>query len=267
MENNIIKKPKFIVLGCYNPHPFVDLLMPFPSKTYNQILQNVKIDAIYFDGGFRHLPLKTLKSYTIEDLLALSNGAKNIYLFTFNVQKIKKVIELPESSDPYTAIRNWKRENNFIFYPPLIEEGNYDETIKELEISLEITSPLYKKINIPFKTKIVSHIFETDNTFYLLVCNDIPFKIKLAEKYGTNYMKWLNQCYIKYGCYYSGNEVRNKFGRSSRTIYDENGNSCWYYYETGIFFDCWRIDGNDTAKTYYKFLDTTPPPLKPKELD
>ncbi|MDC9032173.1 hypothetical protein [Columbia Basin potato purple top phytoplasma] len=318
IENNIIKEPKLIKLGCYNATQHTGLVLPLPSETFHEI----DIDAIYFDDGIRILPenpktqslkrklewtqelkkqdkkrlnevenesfktiikeiinqkekqIKNLQQdiiksqfYTIEDLLKLSNGAKNIYLFHFNVQKRKKIIELPDSLEPYQTIRDWKRENNLYTYPPLIKEGEYKEEIKEAEISFEITSPSYKKFNIPFKVKIVSHLFETDNTIYLIICNDSSFKIKLAEQYRTNYINWLNQCYIKYGYYYSGEEVRNKFGRSSRNIYDENGNSYYYKYVDGIFFDNWYIDGNVTAKTYYKFLDTTLPPPKPQELD
>nr|ABU55755.1 hypothetical protein [Clover phyllody phytoplasma] len=260
IENNIIKETKLIKLGCYNATSHTGLVLPLPSKTFHEI----EIDAIYFDDGIRIIPEN--QCYAIEDLLKLSNGAKNIYLFTFNVQKRKKIISLPDSLDPYQTIRDWKRENNLYTSPPLIKEGEYEEEIKEAEISFEITSPSYKKFNIPFKVKIISHLFETDNTIYLLLCSDSSFKIKLAKQYRTNYINWLNQCYIKYGHYYSGDEVRNKFGRFSRTIYDENGNSYYYMYVDGIFFDDWYIDGNATAKTYYHFLDTTRPPQKPKEL-
>ncbi|CCP87957.1 conserved hypothetical protein, partial CDS, partial [Candidatus Phytoplasma solani] len=113
------------------------------------------------------------------------------------------------------AIRDWKRENNLYTFPPLIKEDEYKEEIKEPEFYFEATSPSYKKFNIPFKVKRISHLFETDNTIYLLLCSDTSFKIKLAEQYRTNYMDWLKQCYIKYGAYYAGGQVRQMIGRSS----------------------------------------------------
>ncbi|WP_342386444.1 hypothetical protein [Candidatus Phytoplasma asteris] len=269
MENNIIKEPKLIKLGCYNATPHTGLVLSLPSKTFHEI----DIDTIYFDDGIRIIPEN--QCYAIEDLLKLSNGAKNIYLFTFNVQKRKKIISLPDSLDPYQTIRDWKRENNLYTFPPLIKEDEYEEEIKEAETYFEVTSPSNKKFNIPFKVKIISHLFETDNTIYLIFCNDYSLKIKLVEEYKTNYINWLNQCYIKYGHYYSGEEVRNKLGRYSRWLYNENGTSYYYKYVDGIFFDDWYIDGNDCCsggdrwqkRTYYQFLDTTRPPKKPKELD
>ncbi|WAN63304.1 hypothetical protein RS022_03780 [Candidatus Phytoplasma rubi] len=208
------------------------MVLPLPSKNFHEI----DIDAIYYDTGIRIMPESASnRTYTIHDLLKLSNGAKNIYLFTFNVQKRKKFISLPDSFEPYQAIRDWKRENNLFTFPLLIQESEYEEQIKEVEISFEVTSPSYKKFNIPFKVKIISHLFETDNTIYFLRCSDSSLKIKLAEQYRTNYINWINQCYIKYGCYYSGEEVRNKFGRSSRWIYNENGTSYYYKYVDGIF--------------------------------
>nr|WP_017192188.1 hypothetical protein [Milkweed yellows phytoplasma] len=269
IQKNIIKQPKLIKLGCYNVTPNTGLVLPLPQETFHDI----QIDAIYFDDGIRILSEN--QSYAIEDLLKLSNGAKNIYLFHFNVQKRKKIISLPDSLDPYQTIRDWKRENNLYTFPPLIKEDKYDEEIQEAETYFEVTSPSYKKFNIPFKVKIISHLFETDNTIYLILCNDNSLKIKLVEEYITNYINWLNQCYIKYGHYYSGEEVRNKFERSSRTIYDENGNTHYYRYQKGFFFDNWCIDGNDccsggdrwTTRTYYQFLDTTRPPQKPAILN
>ncbi|AYJ01095.1 hypothetical protein CWO85_00895 [Candidatus Phytoplasma ziziphi] len=261
IENNIIKKPKIIKLGCYNATTNTGLVLPLPTETLNSL----KIEAIYFDDGIRIIDSN---KHNLNDLLKLSNGAKNIYLFAFNIQKRKVVIELHDSLDPYQAIRNWKRENNLYTSLTLIKEGEYDKEIKEVEIGFEVSAPIgSKKFNIPFKVKIVSHLFETDNNIYLLLCNDSSFKIKLAKQYQTNYINWLNQCYIKYGFYYSGDEVRAKFGRSSRIIYDENGNQHYYKYITGFIFDDWYIDGNECSKRYYQFLDTTSPPTKPQELD
>ncbi|AGL90517.1 hypothetical protein SLY_0601 [Strawberry lethal yellows phytoplasma (CPA) str. NZSb11] len=67
------------------------------------------------------------QTYTIEDLLKLSDGAKNIYLFSFNTEKRIKEIKLPDAIDPYQAIRDWKRENNLYTFPPLVQEDDYEE--------------------------------------------------------------------------------------------------------------------------------------------
>ncbi|WP_349402041.1 putative membrane protein [Candidatus Phytoplasma solani] len=268
MKNNIIKEPKLIKLGCYNATPTTGLVLPLPSKTFCDI----PIEAIYFDDGIRILP-EDNQNCNIEDLLKLSNGAKNTYLFSFNVQerpkpaKKNKYIELPPSLDPYQAIRDWKRENNLFTFPPLTLEAEYVEKIEHAETYFEVTSPCYRKFNIPVKLKTVFCYFETDDTIYSILCGDRIFKSQLVEKYRNNLIEWVKQCYIKYGVYYSEAEVRAILGRCSKTLYDENGNTHYYEYVTNIFFDDWYIDGNKTAKTYYQFLDTTRPPQKPKELE
>ncbi|KOR75224.1 hypothetical protein CPX_001816, partial [Candidatus Phytoplasma pruni] len=78
INNNIIKQPKLIKLGCYNATPNTGLVAPLPSRTFHEI----DIDAVYFDDGIRFMEPH---QGNIDDLLKLSNGAKNIYLFTFNI--------------------------------------------------------------------------------------------------------------------------------------------------------------------------------------
>ncbi|QTX03071.1 hypothetical protein LFWB_5500 [Candidatus Phytoplasma luffae] len=204
------------------------------------------------------------QSYTIEDLTKLSNGAKNIYLFFLNVQKRKKIIELPDSLDPYQTIRDWKRENNLYTFPPLIKESEYKEETEKRNWDIEITSPSYKKIDIPFQIKKIFQCLETDDCIYFVVCND-TLQIKLAEQYRNAYINWLKQCYIQYGCSYSAQEIRNKFGKTSRIIYDENGNTCWYQYVPGFFSDDWIVNGHNcvgNSNIFYNFYNTTPPPKR-----
>ncbi|MDO8030282.1 hypothetical protein OC709_02050, partial ['Planchonia careya' phytoplasma] len=62
-------------------------------------------------NNLRQEIIKT-QTYNLADLLKLANGAKNIYLFSFNIQKRIKEIKLPDTDDPYQAIRNWKLDNN-----------------------------------------------------------------------------------------------------------------------------------------------------------
>ncbi|WP_017191746.1 hypothetical protein [Poinsettia branch-inducing phytoplasma] len=312
INNNIIKQPKLIKLGCYNATTNTGLVAPLPSRTFHEI----DIDAIYFDDGIRimeenpqkqtirqHIEIlqKTQQRYkqrlkdieddkfkqlfneiikeiekeintfkqemhqlpgTIEDLLILSNGAKNIYLFIFNTIKRAIHINLPDSLNPYEQIRDWKRANNLYAY-----EGEYNRESKSGNNPITIIEPTCKEINISYAINLLENTFETEDKIYRITCQDTKPKRDILMDYQKDYIAWLNQCYIKYGCYYSGEEVRNKFDRSSRTIYDENGNTHYYRYVDGVLFDDWYIDGDKCSKTYYRFLDTTPPPKKPDILD
>ncbi|AGL90522.1 FlxA-like family protein [Candidatus Phytoplasma australiense] len=209
------------------------------------------------------------QTYNIEDLLKLSNGAKNIYLFSFKTKKNIEIIELPDAIDPYQAIRDWKRENNLYTFPPLVQEDDYEEQSKNREAYIEITSPAYKKISILFPIKIVEHTFETTDCCYYLVCKNDTLQIELAKQYLDAYVLWMKRCYIKPGISYSAGEIRDKFGRSSRDIYNEEGEECRYRYDINTFIDDWYVNGIECSgsnNTFYNFYDTTPPPKKPQEL-
>ncbi|CAM12062.1 Conserved hypothetical protein [Candidatus Phytoplasma australiense] len=290
IQNKIIKEPKLIKLGCYNITPTTGLITPLPAGGFN----GIEIAAIYFDNGVRLLPedkktrdlkqeiewreeIKELyqeiikrQTYTIEDLLKLSNGAKNIYLFSFVTKKSPQTIQLPDSADPYQAIRDWKRENNLYTFPPLVQEDDYEEQSENRDAGFEINSPAYKKISILFPIKIVKHTFETTDCCYFVVCKNDTLQIKLAKQYRDAYVNWLNQCEIKPGISYSAGEIRDKFGRSSRDIYNEEGRKCRYYYVTNTFIDDWYVNGSECSgsnNTFSNFYDTTPPPKKPPELN
>ncbi|WP_236628354.1 hypothetical protein [Candidatus Phytoplasma ziziphi] len=238
-----------------------------PKKTLNN-LNKTEIDAIYFDDGIRILsvsPQTKITSESIEDLLQLSNGAKNIYLFTFDIYKKIIKIDLPDSENPYEAIRNWKRDNNFYNF-----EGKYNQRLMRFHADIEVKkeSIIDKKFDLSTDVTIIEHIFETKNTIYYIICQDLSFKLNLLDNYHTQYLNWLKQCYIQYNGYYTVNEVRSKIGRSNKTLYDENGNTHYYTYQEGWIYDNWQIDGVECVdKRYYQFLDTTPPPKKPKELN
>ncbi len=176
----------------------------------------------------------------IEDLLKLSNGAKNIYLFVFNTQKRAIHINLPDSLDPYKAIRDWKRVNNLYAY-----EGEYNKQTRNGNNLITITEPSYKEIKIPYTLTLIENTFETENKRYRITCQDTQPKKELLTTYQKDYVKWLEQCYIQYGCTYQGETIRNKLGRSSKTLYDENGNTHYYKHEEGWLVDDWYIDGND----------------------
>ncbi|XXP77171.1 MAG: hypothetical protein AB3N34_02395 [Lettuce witches'-broom phytoplasma] len=239
------------------------MVVPLPQKTFNDI----PIDAIYFDDGIR---IMKPQQGTIEDLLKLSNDAKNIYLFVFNTQKKPIQIILPDSLNPYEAIRDWKRDNNLYAY-----KGEYNKQTHNGNNLITITEPSYKEIKIPYTVNLITNTFETEDKIYHIICQDTQPKSDILTNYQKDYVKWLDQCYIQYGCTYQGETIRNKIGRSSRTLYDENGKTHYYRYEKGLLVDDWYIDGNDCfsdgdrwqTRTYYQFLDTTRPPKKPEILD
>ncbi|MBS2126594.1 hypothetical protein J8J04_02775 ['Fragaria x ananassa' phyllody phytoplasma] len=320
INNNIIKEPKLIKLGCYNATPNTGLVVPLPQE----ILNDVQIDAIYFDDGIRIMNespkkqflkefIKTLqkiqkrrkkllkeievdnlkqlineqiKKYeeqistykqeiaqlpgNIEDLLKLSNGAKNIYLFVFETQKKPIHINLPDSLNPYEAIRDWKRDNDLYAY-----KREYNKQTHNGNNLITITEPSYKEINISYTVNLIINTFETEDKIYRIICQDVQPKRDILINYQKDYVKWLEQCYIQYGCTYQGETIRNKLGRLSRILYDENSKTHYYKYEEGFLSDNWYIDDYDCCsggdrwqtRTYYQFLDTTPPPKKPDILN
>ncbi|MDO8057553.1 hypothetical protein OC698_02520, partial ['Gossypium sp.' phytoplasma] len=115
---------------------------------------------------------------------------------------------------------------------------------------------------------VVKHEFDTNDCHYLLLCGNTKSQSQLAEQYCEKWKSWMRQCYIKYGNYYSEGEIRDKIGRSSRALYDENGKSHWYSYKENPWYmkDEWMIDDQPCSQVYCQFLDTTRPPLKPPEL-
>ncbi|MDV3139472.1 MAG: hypothetical protein Q8742_01920 [Candidatus Phytoplasma australasiaticum] len=272
IENQIINKPLLIKLGCYNATPNTGLVVPLPEGKF----EGMDIATIYFDDGIRLLPKKP--TYSLADLLKLANGAKNIYLFAFHTQKRIKEIKLPDAADPYQAIRDWKRENNLYTFPPLVKEYDYEE--KKIEndgANIEITFPIYIKIPIPYKIKVVLHIFETDDCVYGLVCTNESFQKNIFKQYCNSFSNWLHQCPVKPGYHYTGDEIRNNFGHSHKTLYDENGTKYDYeYYEKSwwqkdVFYilgsGLGSIEHDRNLPPFKNFLNTTRPPTKPQELE
>ncbi|GLH62023.1 hypothetical protein [Hydrangea phyllody phytoplasma] len=199
IQQKIIQKPKLIKLGFYNPTPNTGLVVPFPLGGF----LSFEFEAIYFDDGIRLLPQLT---YTIEDLLKLSNGAKNVYLFTFSTQKRIKSIELPDAIDPYQAIRTWKRDNNLFDY-----EGEFIRQTDSMKVVLSAFTN--RKETISCELLQLKNIFETEKEKFIISCKDEKVKLRIFNNYSSEYINWLRQCYIKPGSYYTGDEVRDKFGR------------------------------------------------------
>ncbi|GLH60565.1 hypothetical protein PAWBP_3030 [Paulownia witches'-broom phytoplasma] len=256
IQQKIIQKPKLIKLGCYNPTPNTGLVVPFPLGGFNFL----EVEAIYFDDGIRLLPQLTS---TIADLLKLSNGAKNIYLFSFNTQKRIKSIELPDAIDPYQAIRTWKRDNNLFDY-----EGEFIHQTGSVKKALLITPN--RKQTLSCEIHQLKNIFKTEKEKFIISCKDEEPKLRIFNYYSSEYVNWLNQCYIKPGISYSSVEIRDKFGRSSRGIYNQEGESCQYHYDPGFFIDDWYVNGINCVgpnNTFSNFYDTTPPLKKPQEIN
>ncbi|MDV3182482.1 MAG: hypothetical protein Q8869_01240 [Candidatus Phytoplasma australasiaticum] len=264
IKNQIITQSKFIQIGCYNMTPTTGLVVPLPEGKF----EGMDIVAIYFDDGIRLLP-KDEKTYTLADLLKLANGAKNIYLFSFNIHKKAKYIELPSADDPYQAIRDWKRNNNLYTFPPLVKESGYEEISKVFEDELDLTTNYGKKINTSVRAKLVLHYFETEDFDYVIKCDNSAFQKERLTKYVKDYMKWMMHAPIDIGTRCNGEHIRRIFGRSNKTLYDENGKTYDYEYEESSFFwakDKFYIRGSglgaishDTELprfTYY--LSTTP---------
>ncbi|WP_284928426.1 DUF2963 domain-containing protein [Candidatus Phytoplasma sp. AldY-WA1] len=91
----------------------------------------------------------------------------------------------------------------------------------------------------------------------------------IRSTYKEKLDQWKDNCYIKPGDYYDADEIRDKFGRYSQTIYDEKHNELYYKYTKRWLFDDWNIYDNygkaifnyiETSEHYY---NTTKPPQRP----
>ncbi|CAM11618.1 Conserved hypothetical protein [Candidatus Phytoplasma australiense] len=131
-----------------------------------KIPPNTKTEAIYFVDGIRLLPLE-YESYTIEDLIKLSNGAKHVYLFSFKIPKEKINITLPDALDPLEAIKTWKKEHNL---------SNYGGATRSYEGELGLTEYTTKYNHI-------ENDFETEDKIYHITCENSKQKAKIIEDY------------------------------------------------------------------------------------
>jgi len=236
-DNGITNNKIYVELNCYNFSPKVGLSVPFESDEL--FFTNHKIEVVYFDGGLR---LKN-SHIKLSNLIRLGNGAKNIHLYSFNViDKDKKYIKPEPCDDPYTAIRDWKKGNGLFNDPKVVKISDYTWEIKGDNF-------------------ILIHTVETEDKIY---------EITFASNYNEKLQKWKDQCYIKLLHPYSPGEIRDKFGRTSKIIYDEYGKEINYKYEKGFLIDDWYIDGISIYSTDYifgRYLDTTKPPKIPIEND
>jgi len=235
-DNNITNNKIRVNLNCYNLTSTAGLSASFNSNESN--FYGYKIEAVYFDDGYR----LEYPDISINNLIRLGNGAKNIHLYSF-VIKEKTKIDVPDTfENPYTAIIEWKKQKGLFNNPQVIAKSDYTWEIKG-------------------DTFILTHIVETEDKIY---------HIKFASNYNEKLQKWKDQCYIKLLHPYSPGEIRDKFGRTSKIIYDEYGKEINYKYEKGFLIDDWYIDGISIYSTDYifgRYLDTTKPPKIPIEND
>ncbi len=236
-DNGITNNKIYVELNCYNFSPKVGLSVPFESDEL--FFTNHKIEAVYFDGGLR---LKN-SHIKLSNLIRLGNGAKNIHLYSFNIiDKKRSIVSCEHQSDPYTAIRRWKKSNNLFNDPQVIAKSDYIWEIKDDDF-------------------VLTHTVETE---------DEIMTIKFTSNYKEHLQQWMNQCDIKQNRFYSAQEIRDKFGRYSRTIYDQHGRPINYRYVEGFWYDDWYIDGSECigpSNYFNSYLDTTQPPKKPIEVN
>ncbi|WP_284928690.1 hypothetical protein, partial [Candidatus Phytoplasma sp. AldY-WA1] len=234
-DNKITNNRIHVDLNCYNSTTNTGLSVPFDSN--GAYFNYERVEAVYFDGGFR---LEN-PNINFNNLKQLANGAKNIHVYSFNlISKEKEYIHYEDLDDPYTSIRNWKKGNGLFNDPKVVKKSDYNWEI----------------IGDNF---ILTHTVETEDKIYY---------IKFTSNYNEKLIQWKNQCDIKPGRVYTAKEIRDRFGRSSRTIYDEHGRSINYRYVEGTFIDDWYIDGsecigsNNHFNSYLDRLQTPTPPIK-----
>jgi hypothetical protein len=260
-DNNITNNKIRVNLNCYNLTSTAGLSALFNSNKSN--FYGYKIEAVYFDDGYR----LEYPDISINNLIRLGNGAKTIYLYSFNVlSKKEENIVLPTSSEPYDSIQLWK-----------IEKIDFDTTKES-----------------PFKWKVEANNFtltqtvETENTIYHISC-DSDYKERLE--------RWKNQCYFKPGNVFDSAQIMSKvsdngtfYSDSNSTIYAYMYNTyiyphkgiCYYYFNTNYTnfpYYTIKISGDNTTEDlvarwrdwrFDGYFDTTPPPSQPdyiKEYD
>ncbi|MDV3198424.1 MAG: hypothetical protein Q8888_02065 [Vigna little leaf phytoplasma] len=173
--------------------------------------------------------------------------------------KKEQIIVLLDSPNPHTTIKEWKNKQNMSF----IKASNYR-----------------------YEGDIMKHTCETNTAIYHLTCR---------HDYYKRLQQWQAQCLFKPGKY-TVFEIRDKLGRSDRTLYSDSKNTVtsfgierlfadvlYYKYYERWLIDSWVFD----AVTFYKsnrknemlvgvsssdrhcwvdfsgYWDTSPPPTKP----
>jgi len=185
----------------------------------DQIKRILPIEAVYFDNGIRF----NESNLEVNDLLKLSNGAKNVYLFSFNVKKTKYITLLP-SDNPYETIQKWKKDENIL--STIINE-----------------SPFEWKDGDNYN---LTQTVETKDAIYHINCRS-PYKEKL--------IKWKNNCHHYY--FIPGNElssakIRDKISDGTK-LYSDDVNSYIYAYNDGTcVYPYQEEDGCYYVNTHYE---------------
>ncbi|MGA0447949.1 MAG: hypothetical protein ACLTFB_01080 [Candidatus Phytoplasma pyri] len=261
---------KEINLNCYNSNLKSGIISSLPTNSkYNNDL----VDAIYFDDGIRFI---NSTNHDINDLLKLSNGAKNVYIFSLtNAEKPQINI----INHYFTSIQDIKEymyknynvfvvPNTFIrgtsFNPSPFEEKNGKNIAILSSKFLNCVENLYgvyfefypncdlKNIECFNLSDLLQehNIIKTAHMFYRKEkVQPNPYEVALAQ-YEIDLQKWKDQCYFKPGNY-SGYKIREILGKSNKTLYCCNS---WDRIQ-GIYFTYISPDRYDINryKIFYKY--------------
>jgi hypothetical protein len=220
IQNKIIDKTQLIELNCYNSDSKSGISIPLPNNLY----KTKTISAIYFDDGIRKI---NEKKGTIENLIKMGNGAKNIYIFSFQENIIN--IDLGLQQKPYDAINNWKKNYKLYDFSNSLYKENYKED-KDTKGNL----------------KIVNCTITTKNTIYSIkVEKDYSLEIK---QYFQKLIEWQKKCYFKPNNILDFENIREKTYSKYNFLYS-NDNSGIYFYSKQK--KCYPIEINNGI---YKFV-------------
>ncbi|CAM11640.1 Conserved hypothetical protein [Candidatus Phytoplasma australiense] len=206
----------------------------------------------------------TSQKYTIEDLLKLSNGARNVYLFSFNTQKEEINITFPDSLDPQEAIKTWKQENSQTHHQGITQIIKIPKYT-----SITLGPPINKVIKHDANLTTIHHTFETTDKIYHITCTNTKQITKILEEYHNKYVSWLQQCYIKPGVRYTLGDIKHHFGYRPTDIYNEDGTKSNFTCSGSGWRAVWYVDEqpcNWWYNIFSHFYTTQSPPPKPTEL-
>jgi hypothetical protein len=189
------------------------LLIEQINNLKEQTKLRLLVEAVYFDNGIRG----TNSNIEINDLLKLSDGAKNVYLFSFNVKKTK-YITLSPSDNPYETIQKWKKDENIL--STIINE-----------------SPFEWKDGDNFN---LTQTVETKDIIYHINCRS-TYKEKLDQ--------WKNQCFFKPYDVKDAAQIRGKIPDGAKLYTNDNSSIYIYMFDKNLYP---YSDGE--IYTYYKLM-------------
>ncbi|CAP18450.1 conserved hypothetical protein [Candidatus Phytoplasma mali] len=229
LNNRIISTTKVINLNSYNMSVDCGLVLPLPAGTY----QNQAITAVYFDGGIRII--ENPSKYSLADLLKLTNGANNVYLFTIKTpQKINIINHHVANMEEIVSLM----------------QSNYNIKIDGVDIIPSFNIPMENCLYYYFKnpdSNLLGAYFEAypnksypyaDDTYTLQDMLQKHDTIKTAhvfwfdkekaaktkynkdlKQYEIDLQNWKDQRIFKAGNVYRIGEIRAILGNNNRLLY------------------------------------------------